>query len=177
MSRWGRLFAVTAALLIAGHHFYAAYRLRDTIVQAVHAGRPELLAPAVDFAAIRESARQQFEEKLASESPTPNVRFGRAALDAFLLRSVTQQFVDRIATPEGLVGMLQGRDQTRPAPVQPMSSAVPDPFEAASLEWDSPVRVRIANIGRRDGVGGVTLVLTRTLTSWRVSDLDLERAL
>jgi hypothetical protein len=171
------VFAATALLLVAGHHLYAPYRLRDTIAQAVQSGRPELLTTVVDFAAIRESARQQLERKLASDPPPRSVRPGRAALDALILRNLMQQYVDRVSTADGMVRMLQGREFMQVGSVLPLPSDAPSPFESASVRWESVTRVQIPNVGSRDGKGGVTLVLTRTLTGWQVSDLDLERAL
>jgi len=182
---------VVAALALAGlaAYSYASpwLTLKNFRSDAV-AGKTERMNDYVDFPILRDSLRTQIQSVMTDQLAKDGSDNPFAGLAMLMMNAVIDPLVNMVASPSGIVKMVQGKAQSAETPGVPLpfpgadspGSAPPTPIKSAETEK------ALAGTVRYDGWNRVIVqaddykpgdpyfVLRREgLFSWKVVDLQL----
>lgn len=165
------------AYVVAGP-FMAVQGIRD----AVKARDQEALAEHVDFPALRDNLKEQFNDKLMAEMAPSRADDPFAAFGLLIASKLVDAVVDALVTPSGLARVMSGEKVARLPRSEPGdepdedteasgAQARKEPLANAAYRFSSPSRF-VASIVGKDG-RTVEFVLTRDGLSWRLTNILL----
>lgn len=169
---------LVAALLLALLAWVGSgpWRTVEGIRQAVKTEDARALARHVDFPALRASLRPQLQDRIVRAAGVEAQSGPLAALGLSVATGLAGGLVDALVTPAGLGAMMEGRKVWNrvggiPPPSRADTSAQPEPLPDPRLRFESFSRASVA-VPLEDG-GELSLVLTRSGTRWRLSEIRL----
>ena len=178
LESWGWITAVVLLALLAWTAS-GPWRTLAGIRHAVMAEDARALSRHVDFPALRASLKPQVQDRVVRAAGV-DAQSGRfAAFGVAVASGVAGGLVDAMVTPAGLGAMMEGRKVWNrfgnvPPPSRGDTAGQSDPLPDPRLRFESFSRAS-ATVAM-DGGGDLVLVLARSGTRWRLSEIRLPPA-
>ena len=167
------------ALLFGALYFASPYWSLFRMRKAVENNDAVYVSDHVDFPQLRESLKATFKTQMAKEVATSDAD-GFEALGAALGAMMIGPMVDALVTPEGLIGMMQGKDLGEIDPASPGSSdgSHSTPSEAemniAEMGYETLNRF-VVKVGEASEEESLSLVFNRHgLFFWKLARIRLQ---
>ncbi|MDO4794503.1 MAG: DUF2939 domain-containing protein [Brachymonas sp.] len=134
---WGLAAVIGLILLLAAYYLASPWVALARLKADAQARRTDRMSQYIDFAAVRASIKAQWLARLQEEMPADDARQGLAALGMALAGAALEPVVHVLASPQGLVAMMNGEN---PLPgFDRLGIAVPPPVVAEQRPAPSPV--------------------------------------
>lgn len=174
--RWIPWLVVALLLALLAWVGSGPWRTIEGIRRAVKTEDARALAQHVDFPALRASLKPQLQDRIVRAAGVEAQSGPLAAFGVSVATGLAGGLVDALVTPAGLGAMMEGRKVWNrvggiPPPARSDTSAQAEPLPDPRLRFESFSRAAVA-VPLEDG-GELTLVLTRTGTRWRLSEIRL----
>lgn len=171
-----KILASILGLIIAGIGFFYAspYIVLNSIKNAAKAGDSEKVSAYIDYAAVRQSFKDQMNAYMLKQISTENNDTWET-LGAMMASTMVEKMVDAAVTPEGMTLMLQGKDFNQSlAPNTAETSE--QQTEMSALNYSTRyLSFNMFEVTLRDQAQDtvLTVILLRDGLSWKVTKLLL----
>lgn len=171
--------AVVAIAAIAGYYYASPWITLNNLRSDAMAGKADKMSEYVDFPSLRESLKSQIQAVMMGSLSKPELKDNPfSGLAMVMAGSIVEGLVNTMASPNGIVNMVQGKDLREGVAAQPSASASgpdsPAPTKAfnGSVNYDGLSRVIVK--GKDAKPDAPYIVMKREgLFSWKVVDIQL----
>lgn len=166
------------AILVLAFIWLQPYLTVYQIRSAAKAGDAEALAELVDFPAVRESLRDQFNAKVMASAKADLEGNPFAAFGMALASTMVDKMVTVMVTPDGLASLLKGNrpalkpESTEPAQQRPQRPESTGLFGGAELGYEGLSKF-VVTVDDAKSDQEIRFILRRDGFGWRLKDLRL----
>ncbi|MBL8199489.1 MAG: DUF2939 domain-containing protein [Chromatiales bacterium] len=163
-----KVASLVAVLLIGGYVFAGPYIAVHQVKAAAIARDGEALTEHVDFVALRQSLKDQFNAMLVSDVATSKSGGGFAELGAALASVMMEKMIDALVTPAGITALVKG-DIPDPAGDSDGADDSREPFNGASMSYASLNKFVVTQ--QNDDGDDVRIVFRRRGLTWKLCEI------
>ena len=173
MSRLG-LLVLALVFVLAGYLIASPYFTTYQMQRAADARDGEALSEHVDFPAVRQNLKDQFNAEVASSLGETEEDNPFAALGAAFGSLMIDRVVDAFVTPAGIARMMEG-DVPEPSPSsddEPRRDNEREPFSEASMAYEGFSKFAVT-VHDEETDDDIRFILRRHGLGWKLTEIWL----
>ncbi|MBX9575802.1 MAG: DUF2939 domain-containing protein [Caulobacteraceae bacterium] len=164
--------AVVAGVVFLGWFAATPYLAAKALGEAAERGDARALERLVDFPALRDSMKTEFNERLVGEMRARGEDDPLGGLGAFLGPAIISGAVDALVTPQAVSLMVRSGKTPKAGETPPAADDRPEPKRSLGYRDPNTFAIRFEDAERDDR--SVTLLMKRRgVFGWKLAAIDL----